>query len=291
MATPAWFFASTRGTAGALRSGMWQLRAVGADLLPGDRVGVYRIVRRIAPSYYDAEDVVLGKRITLEVGDTGDNRLADVRLLRARSVMGSLRHRGLARILDHGTLYDERPWIAAQRSHGAALSELLVQGRLTHAETAALVLGVASVFAYVHAHDVVHGNLRPHQIIVIDDAADALVPISVSGWAQLRSPGIPSFSDPPASSVYVAPEHAHGPIDGRADLYTLGAIAYRGLTGVFPDVTRDLIDRGDPLGEVVDAMLAVDPRHRPSAEEVVLALSSDSPTARHVRSRRCGGAA
>ena len=263
---------------------MMQLRAAGAELHPGDRVGIYRIVRRIAPSYYDAKDITNGRRITVEVGDRDDSRLVDVCFIRAQSVLEPLRHPGLARILDHGALYDNRPWIAAQRPHGAALGELFVQGRLTHDEASALVRGVASVLAYAHANEVVHGNLRPHQIIVIDDAPDALVPVSVGGWAQLRSPGIPSFSDPPAISVYVAPEHIHGPIDGRADLYTLGAIAYRGLTGVFPDVARDLIDRKDPLGEIVNAMLATDPRDRPSADEVGCALSLDAPTAQHVLS-------
>jgi len=266
---------------------MMQMRAGGVELLPGDRVGVYRIVRRIAPSYYDAKDLTNGRRITIEVGDREDSRLVDVRLLRAQSILEPLRHPGLARIIDQGALYDNRPWIAAQRPHGAALSELFIQGRLTYDEAFALVRGVASVLAYAHANAVVHGNLRPHQIIVTDDAPDAPdapVRVSVGGWAQLRSPGIPSFSDPPAISVYVAPEHMHGPIDGRADLYTLGAIAYRGLTGVFPDVARDLVDRTDPLGEIVNAMLATDPRDRPSADEVMVALSLDSPTAQHVLS-------
>ena len=40
----------------------------------------------------------------------------------------------------------------------------------------------------------------------------------------------------------------------------------------------------DPLGEIVNAMLATDPRDRPSADEVMVALSLDSPTAQHVLS-------
>lgn len=270
---------------------MLQLRAVGADLHPGDRVGVYRIVRRIAPSYYDAEDITNGQRITIEVGDRDDRRLADVRFLRSQAILAPLHHPGLAPMLDQGALYDHRPWIAARRPHGAALSELFLQGRLTRDETVAVVRGVASVLAYAHANEVVHGNLRPHQIIVIDDAPEDVISVSVSGWAQLRSPGIPSFSDPPPISVYVAPEHMHGPIDGRADLYALGAIAYRGLTGVFPDVARDLVDRDDPLGAIVNAMLAPEPRDRPNADEVLDALLLDAPTAQHELSARAQSAA
>ncbi|MEO8549277.1 MAG: hypothetical protein ABI678_04870 [Kofleriaceae bacterium] len=201
--------------------------------------------------------------------------------MRAQSMLEPLDHPGIARILDHGALYDERPWVASARPHGAMLAELFVQGRLTHAEATALVRGASAVLAYVHAHDIVHGSLRPHQIIVVDDDPFATVPVTLGGWASLRSPGIPAFGDPPAINVYVAPEHLHGPIDQRADLYSLGAIAYRGLTGVFPDVQRGLVDDHDPLGALVNAMLVSDPRHRPSAEEVFGTLLNDSPTGTH----------
>jgi serine/threonine protein kinase len=256
-------------------------RPAAADLQPDDRVGIYRIVRRIAPQYYDAEDALTHQRITIETGARDDSRLVDVRFVRAQAMLQPLSHPGLAQILDHGTLWDERPWVASQRPHGAALVELFVQGRLTYDEASALVRGASEVLAYVHAHAIVHGYLRPHQIIVIDDDPCASHPISIGGWASLRSPGIPAFGDPPAINVYVAPEHLHGPIDQRADLYTLGAIAYRGLTGVFPDVARDLLGTRDALGALVDAMLAPDPRDRPTAVEVFAGLMNDSPTGQH----------
>lgn len=258
-----------------------QPRAAGADLQPGDRVGIYTIVRRIAPSYYDAEDAITHRRITIETGARDDSRLVDVRFVRAQSKLEPLDHPGIARILDHGTLYDDRPWVACQRPHGAMLAELFVQGRLTHAEATALVRGAAAVLAYVHAHEIVHGNLRPHQIIVVDDDPLATVPVTLGGWAALRTPGIPAFGDPPAINVYVAPEHLHGPIEQSADLYTLGAIAYRGLTGVFPDVERGLLDDNDPLGALVNAMLDPDPRYRPSAEEAFATLMDAEPTGSH----------
>ena len=261
--------------------GSVQPRPAGVDLQPEDRVGIYRVVRRIAPQYYDAEDALTHERITIETGARDDSRLVDVRFVRAQAMLEPLSHPGLAQILDHGALYDQRPWVASHRPHGAALSELFAQGRLTHDEATALVRGASGVLAYVHAHEIVHGNLRPHQIIVIDDDPLAMTPVSIAGWASLRSPGIPAFGDPPAINVYVAPEHVTGPIDQRADLYTLGAIAYRGLTGVFPDVARDLLGTGDPLGELVNAMLSADPRDRPTADEVYAALVHDSPTGEH----------
>ena len=50
---------------------------------------------------------------------------------------------------------------------------------------------------------------------------------------------------------------------------------------MFPDVARDLLGSGDPLGALVNAMLSPDPRDRPTAEEVHTTLLNDSPTGQH----------
>ncbi|GEM_PF-6803030 len=204
----------------------------------------------------------------IELAGCEDNALIDVRFSRARAQLELVDHPLVAQIIDHGVLSNGRPWVASQRPAGTPLSYVLGQRRLEARETVALIYSVAQVLALAHHHQVVHGSLRPHHLTLSKGAK-----VSISGWSWLRTPGIPAFGDPASTSVYHPPEHdGQSPIDGRADVYALGAIAYRALTGVFPDVSRDLVDGNSPLGAVIENMLALDARDRLSAAAVVADL-------------------
>lgn len=234
----------------------------------GDRVGPYQVVRRVAPSCYDAEALASGTPVRIELATADDHALIDVRFSRAQAQLALVDHACVAQIIDHGVLSNGRPWVASERPAGTALSDVLAQRRLEPREVTALIYSVAQVLAFAHHRQVVHGALRPHHLTLSRGAK-----VSISGWAWLRSPGIPAFGDPANTSVYNPPEHdGQSPIDGRADVYALGAIAYRALTGVFPDVSRDLLDPREPLGAAIENMLSLDARDRNSAAAIVADL-------------------
>lgn len=253
--------------------------------LDEDRIGPYRVLHRVAPSCYDAEAVASGAPVRIELAGCEDNALIDVRFSRARAQLELVEHPLVAQIIDHGVLSNGRPWVASQRPAGTPLSYVLGQRRLEARETVALIYSVAQVLAIAHHHQVVHGSLRPHHLTLSKGAK-----VSISGWSWLRTPGIPAFGDPASTSVYHPPEHdGQSPIDGRADVYALGAIAYRALTGVFPDVSRDLVDGNTPLGAVIENMLALDARDRLSAAAVVADLheqrKADRASSRDIEGR------
>ena len=235
----------------------------------GERVGPYRVVRRVAPSCYDAETLETGLPVRIELAGEDDTALIDVRFSRACAQLELVEHPCVARMIGHGVLANGRPWVASARHPGTALSDVLAERRLLEHETLALIHSTASVLVHAHQRNVVHGMLRPHHLTLSKGAK-----VTISGWAWLRTSGIPAFGDPISTSVYSPPEHdGTSPIDGRADVYALGAIAYRALTGVFPDVSRDLIDDNDPLGAAIENMLALDVRDRASAASIVADLA------------------
>lgn len=236
----------------------------------------YRVIGRVAPSCYDAEDIGSGAPIRINIASEADSALIDVRFSRARTQLALIDHPCVAQIVDQGVLPSGRPWVASHRPPGTALSSVLARRKLEPHEIEALLSSVAEVLADAHHHQVVHGSLRPHHLTLARGAK-----VSISGWEWLRTPGIPAFGDPTSTSVFNAPEHdGQSPIDGRADVYALGAIAYRALTGVFPDVSRDLLDARSTLGAIIENMLSIDAHDRATAASVLADLHEQRRAAR-----------
>ncbi len=98
------------------------------------------------------------------------------------------------------------------------------------AEALAIAVQVASALAYAHERGVIHRDVKPHNVLLTAD-----------GHAKLTDFGIARVEDAPAltqagrvlgTGDYVAPEQAQGhPLDGRADIYSLGALLFHCLTG------------------------------------------------------------
>jgi len=234
----------------------------------GDLRARYRVIRRVAPSCFDAVSIRSGDAIRIMVATEDDSALIDVRFSRARTQLELVDHPCVAQIVDQGVLPNGRPWVASRRPPGTPLSDVLARRNLEPRETVAFIYSVAGVLAHAHDRSVVHGSLRPHHLTLSRGAK-----VSISGWEWLRTPGIPAFGDPTSTSVFNAPEHdGQSPIDGRADVYALGAIAYRALTGVFPDVSRDLLDTRSTVGAVIENMLALDARDRATPASIIADL-------------------
>jgi hypothetical protein len=144
-----------------------------------------------------------------------------------------LTHENIIAIYDHGQSRDLR-YLTMEYLEGASLHRLLQAGDLAYERALDLMIMACQGLEYVHVRGVVHRALEPGKLFVTSDGVLKLMEFGSAG----------SESDDPASLAararatpgYTAPELAATPasVSPRADVWSLGAVAYRLFTGVLP---------------------------------------------------------
>jgi serine/threonine-protein kinase len=135
-----------------------------------------------------------------------------------------------------------------ERLHGATLGEILRAGPLSGDPLLAMVTQIGEALDRARDAGVVHRDLKPNNLFRCDAASSAA---GAAGTWKVLDFGIALLSDSSGTltrgaaigtPAYMAPEQARGElVDHRADLYALGAVIYRCLTGRVPFIARDTL--------------------------------------------------
>ena len=196
--------------------------------------GRYRLLERVAAggmaTVYRARDERLVRDVAVKVIA---ERLAReplfVRRFRREGQIGArLTHPNVVAILDAGVVPTE--FIVMELVEGLDAGTLVKrQGRPTAGEAVHTLAQVAEALAYVHDHGVVHQDVSPHNILIT--SSDATAKLADFGLAS-DSLDHPARQETGGTPGYIAPEVLHGePPSPRSDLYSLGVVAHRLLTG------------------------------------------------------------
>ena len=245
------------------------------------------------------EDERLGRVVALKVLHpwvADDPELRD-RFEREASALARLEHPNVVRLYD--VLEDrDRTVLVMELVEGAPLETLLTAGLRTWDESRRLCAPIAAALAHAHARGVVHRDLTPANVLV--ERGSGRLVVTDFGLARLAR----SSRSAPISGVlagtpeYWAPEQAAGDPTGPAtDLYALGCILYRLLSGRLPFEGEDRLATGlrraheaapslllaapSAPGEavrIVDRLLARNPAQRGDAIETALALGAPPAT-------------
>lgn len=219
------------------------------------RIGDYEIERDLADDdsgvLYLGTHVVLPRQAAIKVAHAATKNIA-VQMLREACLLEALAHPGIPRVYECGVLSDRRPWTAREFIEGETLAALTLGGPLPLSDVVLLVRDVADVLVHAHGRGVVHRRLTADAIF---RTPDRLHGVCVRHWGDART----------LDAEYVR-------LDARDDVYALGVLAYRALTGKLPDSAISVGEHcaGAPveLTSLVDTMLASQPGSRPTSLEV-----------------------
>jgi len=170
-----------------------------------------------------------------------------------RQVLARLEHPHIARLLDGGTTPEGLPWFAMEKVDGLPLDRYCDEHRLTTRERLELFLAVCSALSLAHQNLVIHRDLKPGNILVDAGGNPKLLDF---GIAKLLEPDdaperrAPRTQHHAMTLHYASPEQLRRePIGTASDIYSLGVVLYRLLTGRLPSGLED--------ASPVDLMLAV----------------------------------
>ena len=155
------------------------------------------------------------------------------RFLREIRVVRSLTSPHVVRVIDAGEQRNEIPYFVMERLHGEDLAHRLRTGKMPPSALIELLDQVGSALEEAWSKGIVHRDLKPQNLFLADGPERPVWKVLDFGVAALdEGAGTLTQGKIVGTPAYMAPEQARGEkVDHRADLYALGAIAYRWLTG------------------------------------------------------------
>ena len=244
----------------------------------GTVIGRYELIREVGRGgfgvVWEARDRELGRTVAFKALRARGEVAREKRLLAEAEVAARLSHPNIVTVLDVGRS-EGGVYLIQEFLSGVSLARRLAEGRLPLREALRVAVEVARGLAHAHAHGVVHRDLTPGNVQLCEDGQVKVLDLGMAAALGRRKVegGTPA---------YMAPEQAEGaPEDERTDVYALGVLLYRLLTGV-PPVKADASGRprfasrglevpeAPALATLVEAMLARAPTGRPRDAQVVL---------------------
>ncbi|MBL8623117.1 MAG: protein kinase [Myxococcales bacterium] len=211
--------ANSKGRLTGAAAGPWQL----AEVIGRGAMG------EVYAATHATDQRAAAVKILRELGPD-EARLRE-RFEREGAVIATLQSPHIVRVFDAGLIRD-MPYLAMERLHGEDLARRLRrEPRLDRAALITLVREVARGLDVAHAAGVVHRDLKPHNLFWSRDlGAWKILDFGVASLA--GSSGTLTQAAVVGTPGYMAPEQARGHgVDARADVFALGAVTYRALTG------------------------------------------------------------
>jgi eukaryotic-like serine/threonine-protein kinase len=217
-----------------------QIAREGWTVQPGDRIGSYRIDRRLGAGgvgeVWRAHDERLGRDVAIKLLLPHPARDADrvTALQDEARAAGALNHTNVLTVHDvgehHGAAY-----LVTECLEGQSLRARLIGGQLPVDAALDIAVQVARGLTAAQARGIVHGDLKPENVFLGTDGRVKILDFGLARMHQSSRPAGQPSSVVTGTIAYMAPEQLRGErIDGRADVFALGVVLHEMLVGARP---------------------------------------------------------
>jgi serine/threonine-protein kinase len=214
-----------------------------------------RIDRGGMATVFKALDYQTQRAVVLKTpnGNIEASGAAPTHLAREVAALGKLDHPGIPKIIP--VAEKSAPYVVMEYLEGETLHDILQRrGHLPVDDALGLVSRLCEIVEYVHQQGIVHGDLKPGNIVLSRDGAPHLIDFGIARIATAEPMMFGWFSRKMTGTVeYMAPEQLVGDrIDARTDIYSLGALLYETATGAcpFPNDVSSATLRARTTGEL-----------------------------------------
>ncbi len=210
------------------------------------RVGPYQLEKRIGRggmgSVWLASrvDQEYQKKVAVKMVKRGMDSAEILRRFRMeRQVLARLDHLNIARLIDGGSTAEGSPYLVMEYVEGTPIDQYCETHQSTISERLNLFRSVCAAVQYAHSNLVVHRDIKAGNILVTADGTPKLLDFGIAKLIESEfTPAAAAETKPelrPMTLEYASPEQVRGePITTASDVYSLGVLLYRLLTGRFP---------------------------------------------------------
>src|SRR6266566_2442368 len=213
----------------------------------GETISHYRIIDQLGEGgmgvVYLAEDTTLGRRVAMKFLSSTTKEYR-ARFLREARAISALTHPNIATVFDYGETAEGRPYLVMELIKGESLSDKLRAGSLPLPEAVRIVSSIAEALGEAHHQGIVHRDVKPSNVVITERGQVKVLDFGLvkqiaeqanlgGGSDQKTLPSTRTRSDVIVGTpLYLSPEQATGKsVDGRSDLFALGAVLYECITG------------------------------------------------------------